>query len=103
MEDSKADVIISHLKGIENTLEYLEAQIEYTQSILGSFHPDPVIRDHCQHHLKTGAEEIYTDRTIERLKAQFPPKDVDTFLRGFLREAIQKLDTVAIKYPQEDC
>lgn len=103
MKASKEEEIISLLNGLYGRLEYIEAQVEYTQSILGSFHPDPVIRNHCQHHLRTGAEEVYSDYTVKRLTDQFPMKDVDSFLRGILQEAVQKLDAAAIRIHQEAC
>lgn len=96
METTDTQKIIDLLVQINSRLDYVEAQIEYTQSILGSFHPDPVLRDHCQRHLKNGVEEIYSDTTIERLRAQFPVEDPNVFLRGILKDAVQKLDTVSV-------
>ena len=101
MGNTDTQKIIDLLAQINSRLDYVEAQIEYTQSILGSFHPDPVLREHCQRKLKQGVEDLYSDATIERLRTQFPGEDPNHFLTGILNEAVQKLDTVSVMNLQE--
>ncbi|NDY74620.1 hypothetical protein [Desulfobacter hydrogenophilus] len=97
MDNSTAEEIIVRLKGLRADMDYVGEQLVYTQAILGSFHPDPVLRDHCQNCLKIAVEACYSEASIKRIRDQYPVIDRTDFLRNLLAEAIQKLDTVAIK------
>lgn len=101
MENSKQDEIIELLNGVLSRFEYLETMVTYNQDILGSFHPDPVVRSICQGNLKIAGEEACSDYTINRLRERYPTKELGYFLREILKEAVQKLDTVAIKEVDE--